>query len=106
MIRLLTRLDTFPSAPMLNVIFAVFYGFTGYFYFKTMMENPGYVPKGNSRIQQKATIDELIELRQFDDEHFCVDCMVRRPLRSKHCKRCNRCVAKHDQYVYPLIKTV
>jgi hypothetical protein len=26
--------------------------------------------------------------------------MVRKPLRSKHCKRCLRCIAKHDQYVH------
>jgi palmitoyltransferase len=25
--------------------------------------------------------------------------MSRKPLRSKHCRRCGRCVAKHDQYV-------
>jgi hypothetical protein len=78
-------------------MFGTFYGLCGYFYFKTMLENPGYVPKGSSRSQQKAVIDELIEARQFDEEHFCVTCMIRRPLRSKHCKMCNRCVAKHDQ---------
>jgi palmitoyltransferase ZDHHC13/17 len=82
---------------MLNVIFAGFYGLTAYFYFKTMRENPGYVPKGSSRSQQKVTIDELIEQRLFDEDHFCVTCMIQKPLRSKHCKKCNRCVAKHDQ---------
>ena len=63
-----------------------------------MLEDPGYVPKLGSRTQQKAVIDELISLWTFDDQHFCVSCMIRRPLRSKHCKRCSRCVAKHDHH--------
>jgi hypothetical protein len=80
-------------------LFASFYGLTGYFYFFTMTSDPGYVPKSASRSASKAVIDELMELRQFDERHFCVNCMVRKPLRSKHCKRCDRCVAKNDQYV-------
>ena len=64
-----------------------------------MLEDPGYVPKLGSRAQQKAVIDELLSLWKFDDQNFCVTCMVRRPLRSKHCRRCSRCVAKHDQWV-------
>jgi len=63
------------------------------------MEDPGFVPKAGGRNGQKGIIDELLELRKFDEANFCVTCMVRRPLRSKHCKKCNRCVAKQDQYV-------
>lgn len=81
----------------LNFLFAAFYCLTGYFYFFTMTSDPGFVPKSASRSASKAVIDELIELREFDEHHFCVNCMVRKPLRSKHCKRCERCVAKSDQ---------
>lgn len=63
-----------------------------------MLEDPGYVPKLGSRAQQKAVIDELISLWKFDDQNFCVLCMIRQPIRSKHCKRCGRCVAKHDHH--------
>jgi ribosomal protein L40E len=62
-----------------------------------MKEDPGFVQKAGSRVQQKAIIDELLEQRKFDETNFCVTCMVRRPLRSKHCKKCGRCVAKQDQ---------
>jgi hypothetical protein len=88
---------SFGTAPFLNLGFGLVMGMCTYFYFKTMTENPGFVPKGNSISGQKVAIDELLEARQFDEEHFCTTCMIRRPLRSKHCKKCARCVAKHDQ---------
>jgi hypothetical protein len=62
-----------------------------------MVYEPGFVPKLGGLGPQKAVIDELIGLWKFDAQNFCTSCMVRQPLRSKHCKRCNRCVAKHDQ---------
>jgi hypothetical protein len=83
----------------MNIFFAVFFCSCVYFYYLCMIEDPGFVPKGLSRMQQKAVVDELLSLWKFDDQNFCVQCMVRTPLRSKHCKRCKRCVAKHDQYV-------
>lgn len=64
-----------------------------------MIEDPGYVPKLSSRNQQREMVKELFEQWKFDEENFCVPCMSRKPLRSKHCRRCGRCVAKHDQYV-------
>ena len=90
---------SFLAHPFMNAFFGIFFSLTGYFYFKAMLQDPGYVPKAGSRNQQKAIIDELLETRKFDETNFCVTCMVRRPLRSKHCKKCNRCVAKQDQYV-------
>jgi palmitoyltransferase ZDHHC13/17 len=85
----------------LNILFAIFLGLTTYFYVTTMMYDPGYVPKLNGIAEQKAVIDELLKQWKFDEANFCVTCMIRTPLRSKHCRRCQRCVAKHDQYVIP-----
>ncbi|KAF6234624.1 hypothetical protein HO173_007250 [Letharia columbiana] len=89
---------TYSSHPVFNLLFVFSYGLCAYFYTYSMIEDPGYVPKLGSRAQQKAVIDELLSLWKFDDQNFCVSCMVRRPLRSKHCKRCGRCVAKHDHH--------
>lgn len=82
---------------MSNVFFAAFFGLTTYFYVLAFTEDPGFVPKMSSRRQQKAVVDELFGLWKFDENNFCMHCMIRKPLRSKHCRRCNRCVAKHDQ---------
>lgn len=81
-----------------NVTFGAFYGLTTYFYFFTMSSDPGFVSKSASRSASRAVIDELMEARQFGETHFCVNCMARKPLRSKHCKRCDRCVAKIDHH--------
>ncbi|BAE65354.1 ankyrin repeat protein [Aspergillus flavus] len=89
---------TYSTSPILNGLFAIFFSLTTYFYIYSMVEDPGFVPKLGSRNQQRAVITELFEQWKFDEENFCVSCMVRRPLRSKHCKRCARCVAKHDHH--------
>ncbi|KAF2835208.1 palmitoyltransferas-like protein akr1 [Patellaria atrata CBS 101060] len=89
---------TLGSNPVLNMVFLTCYALCTFFYVQTMMLDPGYVPKMGSRTSQKVVIDELIETRKFDEQNFCSHCMVRRPVRSKHCKRCNRCVAKEDHH--------
>ncbi|KAI0018985.1 hypothetical protein F4780DRAFT_748724 [Xylariomycetidae sp. FL0641] len=86
------------SHPWLNLVFLIVYGFTSYFYAACMVFDPGYVPKLNGIAEQKAVIDELLSLWKFDESNFCVTCMIRTPLRSKHCRRCQRCVAKHDHH--------
>ncbi|KAJ9301496.1 hypothetical protein DTO271G3_1631 [Paecilomyces variotii] len=89
---------TYSSHPILNILFVVFYGLTTYFYIFSMTSDPGYVPKLSSRNQQRAVITELFDIWKFDEENFCVFCMSRKPLRSKHCRRCARCVSKHDHH--------
>ncbi|KAI9036588.1 ankyrin repeat domain-containing DHHC palmitoyltransferase family protein [Aspergillus affinis] len=75
---------TYSTAPFFNAFFVVFYSLTTYFYLYAMIEDPGFVPKLGSRNQQRAVIGELFEQWKFDEENFCVSCMVRKPLRSKH----------------------
>ncbi|KAF1353826.1 Palmitoyltransferase akr1, ankyrin repeat-containing protein akr1 [Delphinella strobiligena] len=89
---------TILANPFLNLTFALSLGLTAYYYFKAMFADPGFIPKSGSRAQQKTTIDNLLESRIFDDTHFCTTCMIRKPLRSKHCRRCNRCVSRQDHH--------
>lgn len=89
--------DTWSSSLLLNMSFALCYFLCGYFYVQAMILDPGYIPKSGSRGQQKAVIEELLSKRAFNEQHFCSSCMIRKPLRSKHCRKCNRCVAREDQ---------
>lgn len=83
---------------LLNLVFVTFFSLTTYFYIACMRYDPGFVPKMNGIAEQKAVIDELLQQWKFDEHNFCVTCMIRTPLRSKHCRRCQRCVAKHDHH--------
>jgi len=78
-------------------VFAVLYCLTTFFYIASMRYDPGFVPKLNGIAEQRAVIDDLLKEWKYDEANFCVTCMIRTPLRSKHCRRCQRCVAKHDQ---------
>lgn len=84
-------------ALLLNLLFAAFASLCAWFYYCCMAGDPGFVPKLNGIAEQKAVIDDLIASWKFDESNFCVQCMIRTPLRSKHCRRCQRCVARHDQ---------
>ncbi|KAG6103730.1 palmitoyltransferase akr1 [Claviceps sp. LM219 group G6] len=83
---------------LLNLLFAALFGLTTFFYTASMRYDPGFVPKLNGIAEQRAAIDELLATWRFDESSFCVTCMIRTPLRSKHCRRCQRCVAKHDHH--------
>lgn len=84
---------------ILNLVFLTFFCLTAFFYVACMRYDPGFVPKLNGIAEQRAVIDELLKEWKYDESNFCTTCMIRTPLRSKHCRRCQRCVAKHDQYV-------
>ena len=89
---------TYSVAPFSSLLFTLLIASTAYFYTLSMLSDPGYIPKLSSRNQQRDVIQSLFSLWKFDEDNFCIQCLIRKPLRSKHCRRCGRCVAKQDHH--------
>ncbi|KAG4304076.1 hypothetical protein PORY_002440 [Pneumocystis oryctolagi] len=81
-----------------NILFSVVSLFSIICFFYTMFLNPGYIPKPQGIEEQKEIIENLVKERLFMSQNYCVFCYIRRPLRSKHCKLCSRCVARFDHH--------
>ncbi|XP_045487875.1 palmitoyltransferase Hip14 [Pieris rapae] len=70
-----------------------------YTFLRSWRSDPGVIAA--SRADKLRTIVELSERGgggAFEAARFCSACLVRRPLRSKHCSVCNRCVARFDHH--------
>lgn len=65
-------------------------------YYLAQKTDPGFI--AFNREQQNRAIIQLVEQNAFDSENFCTWCLIQRPLRSKHCRECRRCVAKFDHH--------
>ncbi len=81
-----------------------FFTFYGLYCFHCIKKcNPGFINHQNMNIDGNNLTKEKICIAFARDprwtlDHFCVTCLIRRPLRSKHCPVDGSCVAKFDHH--------
>ncbi|EKM76159.1 hypothetical protein AGABI1DRAFT_108919 [Agaricus bisporus var. burnettii JB137-S8] len=61
----------------------------------TRLVNP---PKPSSDEELRSIIEDLASEGRLNGQTFCIQCMAKKPLRSKHCRVCDRCIARSDHH--------
>jgi len=80
---------------LLNMTFVVLNCLFSILFFYLVRSDPGFIardPRGVERIYDM--LDKGLE----EIPQLCATCMIARPLRSKHCRSCDRCVARMDHH--------
>lgn len=80
----------------LAVTLGTFFSF--YYLGRSIYSDPGFLPRVDSAAGVERKNECVLSLVNEKDHEFCAACIVRKPLRSKHCGVCNRCVSKFDHH--------
>lgn len=94
---LTTLVTNTPGYAYANLFFAASCLLCAYNLFRSVTMDPGYIRPPASAVEVREVVEDLTNRSKMNGQHFCLPCMNRQPLRSRHCRHCNRCVARFDQ---------
>eukprot|EP00727_Mastigamoeba_balamuthi_P005448 m51a1_g1522 hypothetical protein (575) ;mRNA; f:440947-444774 len=84
----------FSSSPLSHVGFVLVNALFMYYYVGVVRSDPGVLPQGSFTLEElERHLEQLIPIGDI-----CPTCLIVKPLRSKHCRACNRCVARFDHH--------
>ncbi|KXS20428.1 ankyrin [Gonapodya prolifera JEL478] len=81
-----------------HISFVALYIFCIYTFFRATYSDPGFLPTAQNFDVRNEIVLRLAKQGLLDTRHYCVTCQIYKPMRSKHCKICDRCVAKFDHH--------
>ncbi|OCF34803.1 palmitoyltransferase AKR1 [Kwoniella heveanensis BCC8398] len=94
-----TRLATgTPGYAFGNLAFFLAFAGCSWNLYRSIKADPGFVPKPINDSELKEALEELSDAGRLNGTNFCIECMAKKPLRSKHCRTCDRCVARFDHH--------
>lgn len=86
------------SRPLLSILCAALASITTWSLYKLKSADPGKLALPRDDSDKDRTISQLASDGILDKRRFCTTCSIKKPLRSKHCKTCDRCVGKFDHH--------
>ncbi|CAE6460940.1 unnamed protein product [Rhizoctonia solani] len=87
-----------PDHSLAHLLYFVSASLCAYNFFRSITLDPGTCPRPGSAGEMKAIIEKLAGEGKLNGQTFCITCMARKPLRSKHCRVCDKCVARFDHH--------
>ncbi|KAI5475300.1 Palmitoyltransferase AKR1 [Pseudohyphozyma bogoriensis] len=94
----LTRFVHLSGYAITNLICGISILVCCYNFFRAITLDPGHVPLAINDAETKEMVEDLVEIGSFNGMNFCLSCLIRRPLRSKHSYVTKRCTARFDHY--------